>query len=110
MTEKGLSSNFKTLFFIDKNKSENNQKLIEELVQFFEKISKEKNIEKETEIFKLLENDIKESLETSDLTINYNNANNQTDNKFKFEDFLINKIKSFFNFNSNIYISKNYMK
>lgn len=96
LTEKGLSSNFETLFFIDKNKSENNQKLIKELVQFFEKISKEKNIEKETEIFKLLENDIKESLETPDLTINSNNANNQTDNKFKFEDFLINKIKSFF--------------
>lgn len=98
LTEKGLSSNFETLFFIDKNKSENNRKLIEELIEFFEKISKEKNIEKESEIFKLLEDDIKESLETPDSSINSHNSNDnsQINNKPKFEDFLINKIKSFF--------------
>ncbi|BBM59419.1 hypothetical protein JMUB5056_1003 [Leptotrichia hongkongensis] len=48
-----------------------------------------KNIEKESEIFKLLEDDIKESLETPDSSINSHNSNDnsQINNKPKFEDF-----------------------
>lgn len=68
------------------------------LLNSLKKFPKKKNIEKESEIFKLLEDDIKESLGTPDSSINSDNSNdnNQINKKPKFEDFLINKIKSFF--------------
>ena len=44
LTENALKNNYETLFFIDKNISENNNKLIDELINFFNNVQEENNI------------------------------------------------------------------
>lgn len=44
LTENALKNNYETLFFIDGNLNENNNRLIDELIDFFNKVQEEKNI------------------------------------------------------------------
>ena len=44
LTENALKNNYETLFFIDRNLSENNNRLIDELINFFNNVQEEKNI------------------------------------------------------------------